>query len=268
MVAFDCGFLTQENSDKFPILICRDNSHGQIPLLVDLIKNLESFRIILKDEDEPSLKVFRKEELMSFVKCIIQGILVGHHDRTRAISHIIKSGIAKGKSRTRQTLSDAWESTIREDLFGNLLHRRLHTAIAETKLTEKFITDEEGTDLLLSRMLGEKSPEVEHGGFYVLFVDIEAHGHIGSGPGCPLLTSHGEETKPREDEFRKRVGTVIERILAGEARMEAYEDRIAETERVRERKRARVERGAGDVPMEPGNSRWRFDMRTHLAVTS
>ena len=31
--------------------------------------------------------------------------------------------------------------------------------------------------------------------------------------------------------------------------MNAY----AETERVKERKRARVERGAGDVPMEPGN---------------
>ena len=36
--------------------------------------------------------------------------------------------------------------------------------------------------------------------------------------------------------------------------MNAYEDRIAETGRVKERKRARVERGAGDVPMEPGKS--------------
>ena len=35
--------------------------------------------------------------------------------------------------------------------------------------------------------------------------------------------------------------------------MNAYKDRIAETERVKERKRARVERGAGNVPMEPGN---------------
>ena len=35
--------------------------------------------------------------------------------------------------------------------------------------------------------------------------------------------------------------------------MNAYKDRIAETERVKERKRARVERGAGDVPMEPWN---------------
>ena len=33
--------------------------------------------------------------------------------------------------------------------------------------------------------------------------------------------------------------------------MNAYKDRIAETERVKDRKRARVERGAGDVPVEP-----------------
>ena len=35
--------------------------------------------------------------------------------------------------------------------------------------------------------------------------------------------------------------------------MDAYKDRIAETWRVKERKRARVERGAGDVLMELGN---------------
>ena len=35
--------------------------------------------------------------------------------------------------------------------------------------------------------------------------------------------------------------------------MNAYKDRIAETERVKERRRARVERGAEDVLMEPGN---------------
>ena len=62
---------------------------------------------------------FGEEEQISFVECVIQGILVGHHDRTRAIPFIIKSGIVRGKSRTRQTLSDAWEATIREDLFGN-----------------------------------------------------------------------------------------------------------------------------------------------------
>ena len=35
--------------------------------------------------------------------------------------------------------------------------------------------------------------------------------------------------------------------------MNAYKDRVAETERVKERKRARVERGAGDVPIGPRN---------------
>ena len=29
IVAFDCGFLTQENADTFPILICRDSRYGQ-----------------------------------------------------------------------------------------------------------------------------------------------------------------------------------------------------------------------------------------------
>ena len=62
---------------------------------------------------------FGEETVKSFVKRIIQGICVCHHDRTRTISYITKSGIVRGKSRTRQTLSDVWESTIREDLFGN-----------------------------------------------------------------------------------------------------------------------------------------------------
>ena len=35
--------------------------------------------------------------------------------------------------------------------------------------------------------------------------------------------------------------------------MNAYKDRMAETERVKERKRARVVRGAGDAPVEPEN---------------
>ena len=56
------------------------------------------------------------------------------------------------------------------------------------------------------------------------------------------------------------------RPLTGEARIDTCKDRIAETERVRQKKRARIERGVGDVP-ETREQR-RFDMRTHLAVTS
>ena len=72
-------------------------------------------------------------------------------------------------------------------------------------------------------------------------------------PGCAALALHGKATKPHNDECRERVGTIIERTLTGKARMNAHKDRIAETERVKERKRARVERGAGGVPLEPGN---------------
>ena len=35
--------------------------------------------------------------------------------------------------------------------------------------------------------------------------------------------------------------------------MNAYKDRIAEIERVKEKKKPRVERGTENVPMEPGN---------------
>ena len=70
---------------------------------------------------------FGAEELISFMKHIIQGMFVGHHDRTKTISYIAKCGLVRGKSWTRQILSDAWELTKREDSFGN----PLNTVIAE-----------------------------------------------------------------------------------------------------------------------------------------
>ena len=60
----------------------------------------------------------------------------------------------QGISRTKQTLSDASVSTNLEDVFGNLLW---FTVITKTRLTKKFLTDEEGAGLLLPRMLVEKS---------------------------------------------------------------------------------------------------------------
>ena len=125
--------------------------------------------------------------------------------------------------------------------------------VTETRLAKKFITDEEGAGLPMSRMLVEKPPEVERRRLNVLSADIEAHGHIGCCPEYAFLVSRGEATEPREDDFRERVGTIIERTSTGEGRMETCKDRIAETERAREKKRARIERGTGDVPMETGN---------------
>ena len=79
------------------------------------------------------------EGINSSRKRRIQGIFVGHHDRTRAIPYIAKSGIVRGQCRTRQTSSDAWESTSWEDLFDN----PWHMVITETRLTKKVIADEE-----------------------------------------------------------------------------------------------------------------------------
>ena len=95
--------------------------------------------------------------------------------------------------------------------------------------------------------------EVEPRRFYVLSANIEGHGHTGGCPGCAALASPGKATKPHDDECRERIRTIIERTLTGKARMNAYKDRIAETERAKERKRARFERGAGDVPSVPEN---------------
>ena len=70
-----------------------------------------------------------------------------------------------------------------------------------------------------------------------------------------------------ESECRRIIG----RTLTGKARTNAYKDRVAETDQVKERKRARVEREAGDVPMEPGNKddeQMAVRLRMHLAETS
>ena len=88
--------------------------------------------------------------------------------------------------------------------------------------------------------------------------------------GCAALATNGKATKPHDDECRERIRTVIERTTTGKARMNAYKDRIAETERVKEKERARVERGAGDVLVEPRNrddEQVAADMQAHLVVT-
>ena len=169
---------------------------------------------------------FGEEGINSAVKSGIPGIFVGLIQQEK-FKNIAKGGIVRGPSGTRQTLRDAWEPTIMEDLFVNPGHRQLHTAIAETKLTKNFITDEEGTNRLLPRIVAEKTLEVERRRFYVLSADIEAYEHVGSCPGYVLLASQGKVTKPRRDEFRERVGTTIEKTT-GEARMDTCKDRIAE----------------------------------------
>ena len=195
------------------------------------------------------LRKIREDGASSFASRMTQGIFVGHHDRTGAVLCNTRNGVVRGKSWTRQTLSDARESTDWEGLCGI----PWQMVAPELKLTKKFTADKEGAGLPLPRILVERAPEVEPRRFFVLSADIEAHGHTGGCPGSAALASHGKAAKPHNDECRERIRTIIDRTSTGKARMNAYKDRIAETERVKESQRARVERGAGDVPMEPGN---------------
>ena len=96
IVAFDYGFLTQENADTFPILICRDSRHGQtgatccerkgptaysISLLLGFIKDLGFRRIILKCDDEPGTKALQDAVIHACVgvEVIPQGPHEGGH---------------------------------------------------------------------------------------------------------------------------------------------------------------------------------------------
>ena len=131
---------------------------------------------------------FRKigeDGVSSFASRMTQGIFVGHHNRT---------------GWTRQTLSDAWESTNWEGLCGT----PWQMVAPELKLTTKVTADKEGAGLPLPMIVVERAPEVEPRRFYVLSADIEAHGHTGGYPGCTALASHGKATKPHDDECRER----------------------------------------------------------------
>ena len=96
MVAFDCGFLAQENADTFRILICRDSRYGQtgatccerkgptaysISFLVGFVKDLCFLRIILKCENEPSTKALQDAVIQTCVgvEVIPQELSEGDH---------------------------------------------------------------------------------------------------------------------------------------------------------------------------------------------
>ena len=87
----------------------------------------------------------------------------------------------------------------------------------------------------------------------MISADIEVQGRTGGCPGCAALASHGRAARPHNNVCQERIRKIIERTWTGKARMSAYKDRVFETERIKERTRARVERGVGDVLVEPGS---------------
>ena len=127
-----------------------------------------------------------------FASRMTQGIFVGHHDRTGAVFLCItKNEVVRGKSWTRQTLSDAWDATNWDGLCGT----PWQMVAPDLKLTKKATADREGAGLHYQGFVVEKIPESDPRRFYVLCADIEAHGHTGGCPGCAALASHGKAIK-------------------------------------------------------------------------
>ena len=102
------------------------------------------------------------------------------------------------------------------------------------------------------RILVKEPSEVECGKFYVLCANIEAHGHMGSCPGYALLIWQGKVTSTwgwnprasRKDYWEKLGRRSQDENTQGQNRWE---------KRIQKMRRARIERGAGDVPEELGN---------------
>ena len=92
---------------------------------------------------------------------------------------------------TRQTLSDAWESTNWDGLCGT----PWQMMASELRLTKNVNADKEGAGPPLPRIVVERAPEADPRRFYVLSADIEAHEHTGVCPGCAALASHGRGTQ-------------------------------------------------------------------------
>ena len=81
-----------------------------------------------------------EDGVSSFASRMAQGIFIVRHDRTGAVLCITKNGVVRGKNWTRQTLSDAWESTNWEGLRGT----PWQMVAPELKLTKKVTADKEG----------------------------------------------------------------------------------------------------------------------------
>ena len=96
IAAFNCGFLTQESADSFPILICGDSRYGQtgatccerkgttahfISFLDGFIRDLGFRRIILKCDNELSTKQLQDAVIHACVgvEVILQAPREGDH---------------------------------------------------------------------------------------------------------------------------------------------------------------------------------------------
>ena len=151
---------------------------------------------------------------------------------------ITKSGVVRGRSWTRQTLIVASDATDWDGLCGT----PWQMVALELKLSKNVTAGKEGAGPPLPRIVVERIPQAAPRRSQVLSADVEAHGHTGVSPGCAALASLGRAMKPHNNECRERIRTIIGRTLTGKVRMSAYKDRVAETERLKEHKGARVKK--------------------------
>ena len=107
IVAFDYGFLPQEDADTFPILIRRDSRYGQtgatccerkgptaysISYLVIFIQDLGFRRLILKCDNEPSTKALQDAVIHACVgvEVIPQGPPEGDHMANGRLEMVVR----------------------------------------------------------------------------------------------------------------------------------------------------------------------------------
>ena len=107
IVAFDYSFLTKENADTFPILICRDKQGDQtgatcceqkgptaysISFLVGFIKDFGFRRFILKCDNEPSTKSLQGAVMQACAgeQEIPQGPLAGDHMANGRVDMVVR----------------------------------------------------------------------------------------------------------------------------------------------------------------------------------
>ena len=112
-------FLTQENADTFPILICRDSRYGQtgatccerkgptaysVKFLVGFIKDLVFRRIILKCDSEPNTRALQDAVIHARVgvEVIPQGPLEGDHMANGRVEMVMRE--VKRQRRTLRNL--------------------------------------------------------------------------------------------------------------------------------------------------------------------
>ena len=136
-VAFDYGFLTQDNADTCQILICRASRYGpmeqngptaySISCLVGFIKDFGLRRIILKCDNEPSTKALQDAVIHACegVEVMPQGLPDGDHMANGRVEMAVRD--VKRQCRTLR-ISAEHNTGVRIADDGPLLSRLPHFA--------------------------------------------------------------------------------------------------------------------------------------------